>query len=105
MATVGRDWTSNSRSKFDRLSQARRCTLAPESGGELVTTRAKQIEVKLTIDGETIRIRFACRGHLATQSFPPTKDGLDRAETLNWLVTQFNEQLTKLKEASNGASR
>ncbi len=74
----------------------------------MASQRSKQVEVKLSIDGETIRLRFACKGHLATESFSdklPLGSVAAQRSALEWLSEQFDDQLNKLKEVANGPTR
>lgn len=66
--------------------------------------KTKQVEVKLAVDGDIIRLRFKCLGHLATKSFSEMSV-YGRKEAIEWLAEQFDDQLSKLKEAANGATR
>lgn len=68
-------------------------------------TKSKQITTKITLDGDIVRLRFACKGHLATKSFSEMSVG-GRKDILEWISEQYDEQLTKMKqEAANGEKR
>ncbi len=72
----------------------------------MASQRSKQVEVKLSVDGNTVRLRVACKGHLATQSFSPTAGETSvNVRAAQWLSEQFDDQLTKLQEAANGPTR